>query len=64
MTKNNVEKHISNTALDVTDPIQFGAEEYWCAMKRLDDLNVPREHDDKVLSLVGRINKATNTFEL
>jgi hypothetical protein len=58
-----IERCISETALDITDPIQFGAEEYWCAMKRLDALGVQREHDGETLSLVGRIDKATGTLE-
>jgi len=57
------ENAIASTPLDITDPIQFGAEEYWCAMRRLDELGVPRDHKGVVLSIVGRINKATNTFD-
>lgn len=56
MTK--IESIIKNTPLDITDPIQFGAEEYWCAMKMLDDINVPRSSGGKILSLVGRITYA------
>jgi hypothetical protein len=63
MNQSSIEQKIAETPLDVTDPIQFGAEEYWCAMRRLDDLGVPRAHNGTVLSLVGRINKATNTFD-
>lgn len=39
--------------------MEHWAEEYECAMKHVDDLQVPR-HDEtkKVFSLVGRINKA------
>ena len=39
--------------------MEHWAEEYECAMKHLDDLQIPR-HDEteKVFSLVGRINKA------
>lgn len=56
------ERAIESALLNIADPIQFGAEEYWCAMKVLDDMGVPREHEGASLSLVGRIRKATNTF--
>ena len=52
------------TALNEADPIQYGAQEYICAMKRLDALKIPRVHEEIVLSLVGRINKATDTFDV
>jgi hypothetical protein len=57
------EQKIESTLLDIADPIQFGAEEYWCAMRRLDALEITREHEGKELSIVGRINKATGTFK-
>lgn len=56
------ESAITASPLNVADPIEFGAEEYCCAMRRLDDLGVPREHDGKVLSIVGRINKTVDTL--
>lgn len=62
MTK--IDKFISNTPLDISDPIKFAVEEYWCAMKILDDIGAPREHEGKILSLVGRIKKATGTFSV
>ena len=58
------EKYIMATALNEADPIQYGAQEYICAMKRLDALKIPRVHEEIVLSLVGRINKATDTFDV
>ena len=36
------------------------AEEYECAMKVLDDMDIPRENDEGTFSLVGRILAATN----
>lgn len=57
-----MEDAIRETPLNVSDPIQFGAEEYWCAMKLLDELGVPREYAGNTLSIVGRIRVATDTF--
>ena len=48
--------------LNIADPIQNAAEEYLCAQIILDDMGIPREHDGRILSLVGRIKKATGTF--
>lgn len=57
------ESVIAKTLLDITDPIQFGAEEYWCAMKVLDENGVPRfdQSGKNEYSLVGRINWIINT---
>ena len=43
--------------LNEADPIHFAASEYRCAMRLLDDLDVPREPPDGLnrYSLVGRI---------
>lgn len=60
MTK--TEKFIAATTLNIADPIQFGAEEYWCAMKVLDDMKVARTHNGEELSLVGRIKLATKLY--
>ncbi len=51
-----IDEYIQAHMLDVTDPIHFAAEEFWCAMQRLDDLGVPRTAHDRRLSLVGRID--------
>ena len=56
----NIEDTIKHSLLDITDPIQFGAEEYWCAMKCLDDLGIPRKNGDNTLSIVGRIKYLTD----
>lgn len=63
MNKTPVEEYIDGAALDATNPVYFGAEEYWCAMRRLDAMGVSRKYDGEVLSLVGRINWATGTFD-
>ena len=54
---------IASTPLDITDPIQYGAEQFWCAMRVLDDMNIPRSIDGEILSLVGRIKAATGTID-
>lgn len=61
MTK--TERFIAATTLNIADPIQFGAEEYWCAMKVLDDMKVARKHNGEELSLVGRIKLATGNID-
>ncbi len=50
-----VESAIEESLLNVADPIQFAAQEYWCAMKVLDTLGVPRQAVGGELSLAGRI---------
>jgi len=37
---------------------EYNSTEFWCAMKKLDDLEVPRidiDHDNEAYSIVGRI---------
>lgn len=57
-----MEREIEKQVLNTANPIEYGAEEYWCAMKVLDDMGITRECDGQELSLVGRIRKATNSF--
>ena len=57
-----IEREIEKQVLDTANPIEYGAEEYFCAMKLLDEMDVGREHNGQELTLVGRIRKATNTF--
>jgi len=42
--------------------VEHAAEEYWCAMKILDERNIPRFYEDEELSLVGRIDFAMGCF--
>jgi hypothetical protein len=58
------ERIIAATPLNIADPVQFGAEEYWCAMKVLDDMKIPRKYKGEELSLVGRIKLATGTLDV
>jgi len=54
---NSSEKYIEATIIDAAHPLGHAAEEYYSAMKVLDDKNIPREDKEKTerFSLVGRI---------
>ncbi len=45
-----------NRPMNIADPVEFAAEEYECAMMKLDTLQVPKELHGRTLSIVGRIS--------
>ena len=60
--KNWTERGLDKLSLNVANPVEHAAEEYWCAMKILDERNIPRFYEDEELSLVGRIDFAMGCF--
>ena len=60
--KNQIELELDKLSLNVANPVEYAAEEYWCAMKVLDERNIPRFYQDDELSLVGRIDFAMGVF--
>jgi len=52
---------VSFTSFEQLEKDKFQSEEFWCAMKILDDMKIPREDNEgKTYSLVGRIKQLHN----
>lgn len=46
----------SERVLNYAEPVDYGAVEFACAMRVLDDLKIPRTHNGNTLTIVGRIH--------